>query len=184
MNISRFGIGFRFDSIENGDEREHAFNLVFSAIERADVRGLQLFAGHFPVDESDDKNIFTVAFAGGGIKQTRSLFEKLNDNPLVSGALAEYRPVVQTNALRRAEKLAFYGRFDENGTLVFNEKDLTMRLQNGKACQNPLKNITMTLSAQVFECLLLRTSSRAAWMHREFARLSKMQRGNAFPDAG
>ena len=107
MNISRFGIGFRFDSIENGDEREHAFNLVFSAIERADVRGLQLFAGHFSVDESDDKNIFTVAFAGGGIKQTRSLFEKLNDNPLVSGALAEYRPVVQTNALRRAEKLAF-----------------------------------------------------------------------------
>lgn len=84
-----------------------------------------MFAGHFPVDESDDKNIFTVAFAGGGIKQTRSLFEKLNDNPLVSGALAEYRPVVQTNALRRAEKLAFYGRFDENGTLVFNEKDLT-----------------------------------------------------------
>lgn len=83
-----------------------------------------MFAGHFPVDESDDKNIFTVAFAGGGIKQTRSLFEKLNDNPLVSGALAEYRPVVQTNALRRAEKLAFYGRFDENGTLVFNEKDL------------------------------------------------------------
>lgn len=125
MNISRFGIGFRFDSIENGDEREHAFNLIFSAIERADVRGLQLFAGHFSVDESDDKNIFTVAFAGGGIKQTRSLFEKLNDNPLVSGALAEYRPVVQTNALRRAEKLAFYGRFDENGTLVFNEKDLT-----------------------------------------------------------
>ncbi len=47
MNISRFGIGFRFDSVENGDEREHAFNLVFSAIERADVRGLQLFAGHF-----------------------------------------------------------------------------------------------------------------------------------------
>lgn len=86
MNISRFGIGFRFDSVENGDEREHAFNLIFSAIERADVRGLQLFAGHFPVDESDDKNIFTVAFAGGGIKQTRSLFEKLNDNPLVSGA--------------------------------------------------------------------------------------------------
>ena len=81
MNISRFGIGFRFDSVENGDEREHAFNLIFSAIERADVRGLQLFAGHFPVDESDDKNIFTVAFAGGGIKQTRSLFEKLNDNP-------------------------------------------------------------------------------------------------------
>ena len=158
MNISRFGIGFRFDSIENGDEREHAFNLIFSAIERADVRGLQLFAGHFSVDESDDKNIFTVAFAGGGIKQTRSLFEKLNDNPLVSGALAEYRPVVQTNALRRAEKLAFYGRFDENGTLVFNEKDLA-------------------------ECLLLRTSSRAAWMHREFARLSKMQRGNTFPDA-
>lgn len=125
MNISRFGIGFRFDSVENGDEREHAFNLIFSAIERADVRGLQLFAGHFSVDESDDKNIFTVAFAGGGIKQTRSLFEKLNDNPLVSGALAEYRPVVQTNALRRAEELAFYGRFDENGTLVFNEKDLT-----------------------------------------------------------
>lgn len=29
MNISRFGIGFRFDSIENGDEREHAFNLIF-----------------------------------------------------------------------------------------------------------------------------------------------------------
>ncbi len=29
MNISRFGIGFRFDSVENGDEREHAFNLVF-----------------------------------------------------------------------------------------------------------------------------------------------------------
>ena len=68
MNISRFGIGFRFDSVENGDEREHAFNLIFSAIERADVRGLQLFAGHFSVDESDDKNIFTVAFAGGGIK--------------------------------------------------------------------------------------------------------------------
>ena len=48
MNISRFGIGFRFDSVENGDEREHAFNLIFSAIEMADVRGLQLFAGHFP----------------------------------------------------------------------------------------------------------------------------------------
>ena len=77
MNISRFGIGFRFDSVENGDEREHAFNLIFSAIEMADVRGLQLFAGHFPVDESDDKNIFTVAFAGGGIKQTRSLFETI-----------------------------------------------------------------------------------------------------------
>ncbi len=55
MNISRFGIGFRFDSIENGDEREHAFNLIFSAIERADVRGLQLFAGISPLMKATTK---------------------------------------------------------------------------------------------------------------------------------
>lgn len=123
MNISRFGIGFRFDAIEDGDEREHAFGLVFSALNKEDVRGLRLFAGHFRVDDHDDESIFTVAFTGGGIKQTSGLFNKMNGNPLVSGALAEYRPVVQTNALRRAEELAFFGRFDECGSLVLNETD-------------------------------------------------------------
>lgn len=120
MEIIRFALGIRFDPADASlgvDEVSAAFSHLFANVPKKRFAGMKLYAGHFALDAYDDPDILTVVTMGEGMKKTKALYQAICDSVVLSGMLAEHRPIVLANSVARMSGLTYYGEFDKNGEL-------------------------------------------------------------------
>lgn len=129
MEIHRFALGIRFDPVDASigvDEVSFALSTLLSQVPKRNLSGMELYAGHFRLDEYDDPSCLTVVTMGEGMKKTKALYNAVCDSPILLSMLTEHRPIVLTNAIARMSGLSYYGRFDKKGALSGGEKQLEL----------------------------------------------------------
>ena len=94
-----------------------------AALTAEDVAGLQLFGGmQDRAPDGTPENYYMALFTGGGLKQTRGVYEKLDGR--VRPMLCPVRPYLENNALLRVEGLACLGQIGEDGVVSGGEESI------------------------------------------------------------
>jgi len=127
MQVNRFGLGLRFRLPEAAEATAFArlaWEEIAAALTAEDVAGLQLFGGmQDRAPDGTPENYYMALFTGGGLKQTRRVYEKLNAS--VKPMLCPLRPYLENNALLRVEGLVSLGQIGEDGIVSGGEESIS-----------------------------------------------------------
>ena len=119
MQVNRFGLGLRFrlpEAATGEASIQKVWEKIAAALTAEDVAGLQLFGGM--QDRAPDgtaEDYYLALFTGGGLKQTRRVYEKLDGS--VKPMLCPVRPYLENNVLLRVEGLVSLGQVGEDGVV-------------------------------------------------------------------
>lgn len=126
MQVNRFGLGLRFRLPEAAEEAafiQLVWENVAAALTAEDVAGLQIFGGmQDRAPDGSEERYYLALFTGGGLKQTRRVYEKLDAS--VKPMLCPVRPYLENNALLRVEGLACLGQIGEDGSVSGGEESI------------------------------------------------------------
>lgn len=123
MDIIRFALGFRFDPSDSADgEVDRAVSAFLSCVDKSLLQGLKLYAGHFQLNENDNPDILTLIIMGGGLKQSRKVYNAVKSSRYLMSLLADRRPIIQSNVMFKFDGFEHLGDFDENGNLSGGER--------------------------------------------------------------
>ncbi|MCE5236580.1 MAG: glycerate kinase, partial [Eubacteriales bacterium] len=155
MQVKRFGLGIRFDLLEErGDDGyvKRLFEELFSVLTLNDVKGLSLYGG-MDNTAAPDENIYLVVIMGAGLKTMRRVFQKIDDDAGIGMYLAHSRPYLENNRLSAIEGLTFYGTVQNNGAIAGGDADcfgLVVPRRHGK--RRPVgKGIKILLAPDSFK---------------------------------
>jgi len=125
MQLNRFALGIKFDFLSGTAQNAFAtrmFEELFSILTLPDLVGLEIYGGVMPhLDETADAalgDIYLVVIMGGGLKQTRRIYQKIADDAAINMYLAHRRPFIENNRLLNVEGLEFLGEVQKNGKLT------------------------------------------------------------------
>ena len=192
MEIEKFGLGIRFDLDKtcvlgrNGNDAAGDFILkkLFENLTADDVENLNLYAGEFKLNPSEKDGIFTVVFTEGGHKCMQALYNKIASDAEISSYLTSYLPFVQTNVLRKAENLIYYGKFDENGILRGADIEQNFSLSaEKKKHSNKKKNNKRSALNQKFKIVLAPDKFKGSMTAETAADILDAAAKQIFPDA-
>ncbi len=157
MQVARFGLGIRFDMVDQEQQEEAArrfWEEIFSVLTAADVSGLNVYGG---VMESGvlcagQEQCYLCVFTGGGLRQMRGIYRKLDNDAGVNMYLSATRPFIQNNTLNHIEGLTNFGRVQRGGGLLEGDAPLfgvTIHKRRGK--RRPVgKGIRFLLAPEEF----------------------------------
>ncbi|MEG1560734.1 MAG: glycerate kinase [Clostridia bacterium] len=125
MQIKKFGLGVRFDMLETtADEstEKMLFEEIFSVLTVNDVKGLKIYGGVSEADIGAGRNIYHVVFSGGGFKETKRIFTKLDNDAGIGMYLTHTHPFIETNRLLYVDGLTYFGTVKRDGQLAGGER--------------------------------------------------------------
>lgn len=129
MNITRFALGIRFDTVglpvDDAMERS-IFNEIFSVLTVTQLKGLRVYGGNYYDRFGTNPGVYMVVLMGGSLKEMRRIYEKLRDDAGVSMYLTHNRPFIENNALTHVEGLKYFGTVNGNGTITGGDEALNL----------------------------------------------------------
>lgn len=129
MNITRFALGIRFDTVglPVDDVMERSiFNEIFSVLTVSQLKGLRIYGGDYYDRFGSKPGVYMVVLMGGSLKEMRRIYEKLRDDAGVSMYLTHNRPFIENNALAHVEGLKYFGTVNGNGTITGGDEALIL----------------------------------------------------------
>jgi len=156
MQVARFGLGVRFDVMDVKAVEQaarHFWEEIFSVLTAGDLSGLNVFGGYLEDPAYGAfANSYLCVFTGGGLKQMRNVFRKLDNDCGINMYLCASQPFIQNNALARIEGLTYYGKVQHDGTVTAGDSELFgLRLNQKHGKQRPVgKGIRFLMAPDMF----------------------------------
>ena len=128
MEVGSFGLGIRFDMLEEYSEKETLSIIceeLFSVLTLSDVEGLRLYGGFRAPEHPSDVNIYMMVFTHGSLKVMRNIYKKLDDDAGINMYFASTHPYYENNRLERIDGLTYFGVIQSNGRITGGDYDLT-----------------------------------------------------------
>ncbi|MBQ1818073.1 MAG: glycerate kinase [Clostridia bacterium] len=146
MEIKKFALGLRFDTLKCSVEQEDKDGFLAelcAAVPAKLAEGLELYAGF-----DGSPGVYTVVFMNGRLGRMRELYSVIDSDARIKARLEYRTPYVQNNVIRDYEGFVFLGRVDENG--VTSEGCVSISFRGGESARpaaDPKKTVLIAPNA-------------------------------------
>lgn len=137
MTFKRFSLGLRFLLRDaEGFSPADAWNLLFSCLSPAEVKGMELYGVS---QQEKEEQIYICVISKASLSRSRVLYARLSAHPLICSHLMFYRPFLQNNRLEQIEGYEFLGTVGDNGNVQYGEAAYgSMRFHGNNKPLDPL----------------------------------------------